>query len=665
MKKVGTAFRWAGLIAVSLALGIGGCKTDRRELPVKGRTVMDIKLPPDCDTAIRFYINGNGKQAAPEKAAKVLGDLARKYSFEKDSVLHAYMRCYEGQAWDALRNSDSIIACYESVLPYLEAHRDLIGMRVMAYLYIGWAHTYENHRLTASHYFNKAGNELEDTTYSSDGKYFYCSNYNQPARAVLSTEIAQYTEQNGLVEQSLNYIHNALVATKKMGDSMQGLQGYIYTEAGLIYAKAKRQDSSRLAFQQAFKLLEAAKDTEFLLVYYEQWGNAFLEIKQYDSALIAFSSGLEIRKKLGLEACGSLGSFEGMAEAYLGLNQTSKAEKMIQLVHKCTVGNSNISLPERQSISRLTLKCALANQGVGKDFNRFLGESDSLFDLQRINAISDMDAQYSLQKKNAVIGHLDKENEDFTQRVARQNTFLLVSILLIVLLAIFIAFLRLWQRRRQLTIERDKAVLAQQLLRSQMEPHFLFNTIAVLQSLIRKDEKDLSIKYLSQFARLLRISLENSRKSLVPLNEEVEALQNYLSLQQVRFQNVFSFEIQCFEGFDGQAEELLIPPMLLQPFVENAIQHGMRGKVNNEGMISIVIEKEGEMLRCIIADNGDGKSASNEDFKKNSLSTVITRERLELLSKQSGRKAVLEIKPAAENDGKGTVVTITIPFQEG
>ncbi|MEO6833720.1 MAG: histidine kinase [Chitinophagaceae bacterium] len=664
MLKTKLTFRWGGLFAVLMAFSLASCKSKQREFPVKGRTVMDFKLPPDCDTAIRIYIYESGKQKEPEKAAKVLGDLAQKYSFERDSPLHACLRCYEGQAWDVLRNGDSIIACYDEVLPYLEAHRDLIGMRAMAYLYIGWAHSYKSQRLTANYYLNKAGNELDDTTYSSDGKYFYCSNYSQPARSALFTEIAQFANFSGLEEQSINYIQSALTATSKMGDSMLSIQAYVHAVAGLIYSKVNKEDSSRKEFQTALPMLQAAKDTGFLVVYYDYLGKAFLVFKKYDSALKAYSTGLEIQKKIGEDKSQNLSFYQGLAEAYLGLKRIPEAMGMLKLVHKFSSNNLDVGLPDRQSISRLTLKCELANQALGKQFSVFLEEADSMFDLQRINSISDMDAQYGLQRKNARIGHLDKENEDFTHRVARQNTFLLVTILLVVLLGIFIAFLRLWQRRKQLRTERDKAVLEQQLLRSQMEPHFLFNTIAVLQSLIRKDEKDRSIKYLSQFARLLRISLENSRKSLVPLNEEVEALQNYLSLQQVRFQDVFTFEINYFEGFKEEADEILIPPMLLQPFVENAIQHGMRGKANSEGRISVNIQKEGKMLRCIISDNGEGKMPENESFKKNSFSTTITRERLELLSRQSGKVASVDIKTAAENDGKGTVVTLVIPFQE-
>jgi len=249
--------------------------------------------------------------------------------------------------------------------------------------------------------------------------------------------------------------------------------------------------------------------------------------------------------------------------------------------------------------------------------------------------------------------------------VATQQILLIVLILIIALLGAGVALLNQIQRRRQLLAERNKAVLEQQLLRSQMEPHFLFNTISVLQSLVRKNERELSIKYLSKFARLLRISLENAREALVPVSDEVEALQHYLSLQQIRFRDVFTYHIDTYDEYENEAAGLLIPPMLLQPFVENAIHHGMVGMKDNEGFIRITIRKEAHNLRFIIEDNGldEGIARQKDPEKKISVSTTITRERLALLSKQLHMPASLEIVRRPPSAGGGMRVTLLIPFQ--
>lgn len=106
-----------------------------------------------------------------------------------------------------------------------------------------------------------------------------------------------------------------------------------------------------------------------------------------------------------------------------------------------------------------------------------------------------------------------------------------------------------------------------------MEPHFIFNTLSALQSFVRLDKKEEAIKYLNQFSRLLRSSLELSRENLVPLGEEMEALNNYLSLQQMRFEDAFTYKVIRPEGEDTCA--IMVLPMLVQPYVENAILHGI------------------------------------------------------------------------------------------
>ena len=135
----------------------------------------------------------------------------------------------------------------------------------------------------------------------------------------------------------------------------------------------------------------------------------------------------------------------------------------------------------------------------------------------------------------------------------------------------------------------------------------------------------------------------------------------------MRFQNVFIYIINTYDGYEEEANGLLIPPMLLQPFVENAIQHGMTGMKDNAGRIRISILKEAKALRCTIEDNGtgDARTRQKDPAKKSSLSTTITRERLSLLSRQSGTPASLDITQRSQSGGCGMLVTLVIPFQEG
>lgn len=263
-----------------------------------------------------------------------------------------------------------------------------------------------------------------------------------------------------------------------------------------------------------------------------------------------------------------------------------------------------------------------------------------------------------------------KEQKHKTQQLAnqykgqslilRQQRILIFAFAVLLVLAIVLAFVLIRQRR--LRALNESMELEQRLLRSQMDPHFIFNTLSVLQSFIRSNDNERSIKYLSQFARLLRVSLENSREAFVPLRQEIEALENYLSLQAMRFEGVFEYRITGYEGYE-EDEEVMIPPMLIQPFVENAIQYGIQN-LDTKGELLIKIDKEDGMILCRIDDNGHGigKVATGNPGKQ-SLSTHITRERLNILSRRTGRTANLEILNKADAGiGQGTRIKLAIPF---
>ncbi len=150
------------------------------------------------------------------------------------------------------------------------------------------------------------------------------------------------------------------------------------------------------------------------------------------------------------------------------------------------------------------------------------------------------------------------------------------------------------------------------------------------------------------------------RQSFVPLKEEVAALENYLSLQSMRFEGSFDYRIEVYEWYEE--DNLLIPPMLLQPFVENAILHGLK-QIDHKGHISIEIRKDLHLLHCVIEDNGRGLQPVTHQGKA-SLSTLITRERLDILSRQTRQPAGITVTDRKEEQQQGTRVELTIPFKK-
>lgn len=193
--------------------------------------------------------------------------------------------------------------------------------------------------------------------------------------------------------------------------------------------------------------------------------------------------------------------------------------------------------------------------------------------------------------------------------------------------------MRAQAERARLEMENNMLQLEQKALQLQMNPHFIFNALASIQSLISKQDHKTARYYLAKFGKLMRAILENSRSENITLTEETELLENYLALERFSRGNSFDYEVNIAEDCDPEDTE--IPPMLLQPFVENAILHGVANSTER-GMIKLYFSKSNGQLRCEIEDNGVGrkraaqiKSSFEETHK--SVALEVTRERLEML----------------------------------
>ena len=202
-------------------------------------------------------------------------------------------------------------------------------------------------------------------------------------------------------------------------------------------------------------------------------------------------------------------------------------------------------------------------------------------------------------------------------------------------------------------------------LQLQMNPHFVFNSINSINYYIIKNERDKASNYLAKFSRLIRLILENSKQKLISLEKELEAIRLYLEIEQVRFEGKFKFEIVVDDSVNLSSTQ--IPPLIIQPYVENAIWHGLMHK-ENPGHLSITIKNANSNVKCVIEDDGIGREASmkigtGRGRNKNSLGTKITKNRLEYVGKIYGIKTDIEFIDLKHMDGTaaGTRVIITSP----
>jgi LytS/YehU family sensor histidine kinase len=264
---------------------------------------------------------------------------------------------------------------------------------------------------------------------------------------------------------------------------------------------------------------------------------------------------------------------------------------------------------------------------------------------------------FEYQKKEAVL--LEKNK--------RQQQLILFSIVgaLLLLGLIFVIYNRM-QVKRRLTLQKEVAEYEQKALHLQMNPHFVFNCLGSISSFIVQNGIDSAIKYLSKFSKLMRLTLEYSKGSLIPIDKEIEGLQNYLELEQLRFNKKFDFSIQSSPEIE---DDMALPPLLIQPFVENAILHGLVPK-EGKGKINIRFEVQNNQLICTIVDDGIGflKSKAlkeNSVTAHQSMALEITKKRLEMMEATTSQSASVSIEEITNNNNEveGTKVIISLPIQ--
>jgi ligand-binding sensor domain-containing protein/two-component sensor histidine kinase len=222
------------------------------------------------------------------------------------------------------------------------------------------------------------------------------------------------------------------------------------------------------------------------------------------------------------------------------------------------------------------------------------------------------------------------------------------------------------EREKQLADLRHKtAELEMQALRAQMNPHFIFNSLNSINRFILQNNKAQASEYLTKFSKLVRLILQNSQTPLITLESELEALQLYLELEALRFEQHFAFQIRLDEDTDEAM--LKVPPLIIQPFAENAIWHGLMHK-EEKGHLDIELFQENEVLCCKISDDGIGRKKATELKNRSgnthrSMGMHITADRIALMPQQNHMKTSIQVNDLVLPDGSsgGTEVILKLP----
>ncbi len=254
------------------------------------------------------------------------------------------------------------------------------------------------------------------------------------------------------------------------------------------------------------------------------------------------------------------------------------------------------------------------------------------------------------------------------------SPWLITGIIVSIILAIFGLYqyqMNQFKAREKMktAFEKKLAHVEMSALLAQMNPHFLFNSLNSIESYIVSNQTKAAAQYLNNFSRLMRLILQHSRSNYISLKEEINALELYLEMEHIRFKDKFQYGIYIARDLDTDAID--IPPMLIQPYVENAIWHGLMHKPDrSNGMLVLEISRKDNFLYCVIEDNGIGREkaqaivAKKTTPRKRSMGMAITKDRMKIMSQLYNFNTEVKVTDLYRKDGeaRGTRVELFIPL---
>jgi hypothetical protein len=448
---------------------------------------------------------------------------------------------------------------------------------------------------------------------------------------------------------------------------------YFDEPLAMIFRLLNQPDSSHYYLDLALKI-----DPENLMTHVSL-GESYLEQREFDSALISFLPPIE-RFRKGNNRWDLMRVLLDAAKAYEGKNNLTTA---IQYARESLAISREANY--RPFLIENYLLLSKLHEKLGKQdsayffLQKYTALKDSLANDQFMFRISKYKKEAEFKKSQDLIASLDQENKKKEVKLRQDSLLkwtLAVGLLIAILTGLFIyRNLSLKRKNERLESEKSKselklkaAELEMQALRAQMNPHFIFNCLSSINRFILKSETEAASDYLTKFSRLIRIVLTNSKNKMITLEDELEMLRLYLDMERLRFKNSFSYNISFTNSIE--ADNIYVPPLLLQPFAENAIWHGLMNK-ESDGNLEINLSTDSNFLICAITDNGIGRKAAAEikswsSEKQKSMGLKITHERLALLNEFEQNKTFFEFEDLYDDQGKpaGTKVILRIRIKE-
>lgn len=480
-----------------------------------------------------------------------------------------------------------------------------------------------------SRIYNNIGSIYWSTDNLKEALIWHTKSYEINSKLNLKSALIKSLNNLGMVNRKLSNFKEAEAyysEAVRLSDSLKLNNESVIANMGLvsIYIRKKEYDKAIATSKIATSKINESISNFDRATYDLMLGDLYYEISNYPKAITFFTSSYLNSDSLRLDDI-KASSLEALSKSYAKQNDFKSAYNYLMKYN--TVNDSLLS----------------------GEKNRLLLEMKTKFETN--NKIKENE----LLQNNITIQKYELEAK------RNQTIFLVVLVIIIALLTFFTL------RFNKTKFQNRTLLLEQKLLRTQMNPHFIFNALITIESFIYESQPKQAGKYLSDFSRLMRLILESSAFETINLQKEMETLRFYLDLQKLRLEDTFDYSIELI-GIDSP-EDILIPPMLTQPFIENSVEHGFK-KGFKKGLIQIeykLLNKN--TLHVTVMDNGNGIMLVEEEFNKSPevkrpSAIQITKERLQLLNRSMKSKMTYSIEDLSKGNPikKGTKVVFTIPI---
>ncbi|MFS4455157.1 tetratricopeptide repeat protein [Maribacter sp. 2304DJ31-5] len=510
------------------------------------------------------------------------------------------------------------------------------------------------------------------------------------------------------IKSALDYSQEALELAETVENPSPGIRRSInvsLNSIGNIYQILEQYDLAIAKYKESMRLEKELGNTLGLAINNQNIGECYEALGRLEEALESFNKSLAYNEEINSEK-GKIICYYSIAHVYVHLEKTQEALKILESTLEkakplgdqkiitsilINTGWTNIRLSsyenaEKQLMQGLEIAKKYNFPVEIAEANKFLSEMwIKLDDYEKamtyykeakkyekqitnnlnLRYVNDMILRYESEKRTNQIEKLAQENENVRLKLKKNRTMLLISGIGLVLLA---GILYILYKQYQLSNEKKMLTLEQTMLRSQMNPHFLFNSLNSIKLYIINNEQKNAVHYLNKFSKLVRKILEASSQREIQLAEELETVELYMNIENIRFSNEINFIVNISDDID--VHTVRIPSLILQPFLENALWHGLSSKEGEKNIILDVDKGQDGFINIAITDNGVGRDAAekikkNKVLKRKSVGIDITKERLANFSRDYQNSFHVEIVDLYDGTNKpnGTKIILHIPIE--